>query len=319
MSRKPLADPLVEEAIQWMVRLQSGETTEQERRALEHWLSTSPRHEAAFQKISQGLSPLRESPWRSRSGDQLLSAMRAPSGRRQFLRASLALAGLALAAGAILRVERAGLALPGDLYTGTGERRSWNLEDGSRIDLNARSVVATCFEEHQRGVRLRQGELLLRVAPDRRGAFRLATGNGQVLVHRGSLMLRKEAQGTRLVTLDTPAQLTLGNAGTHDLQAHRSVLFNENGLLANDAMQPSESAWVDGWLAAHDRPLAWVVEAIKPYRRGIVSLDAAIADLRVSGLYPLDNSDLTLEMLERSLPVRVVRRSEYWVRIEARG
>lgn len=95
MSRKPLADPLVEEAIQWMVRLQSGETTEQERRALEHWLSTSPRHEAAFQKISQGLSPLRESPWRSRSGDQLLSAMRAPSGRRQFLRASLALAGLA--------------------------------------------------------------------------------------------------------------------------------------------------------------------------------------------------------------------------------
>ena len=142
MSRKPLADPLVEEAIQWMVRLQSGETTEQERRALEHWLSTSPRHEAAFQKISQGLSPLRESPWRSRSGDQLLSAMRAPSGRRQFLRASLALAGLALAAGAILRVERAGLALPGDLYTGTGERRSWNLEDGSRIDLNARSVVA---------------------------------------------------------------------------------------------------------------------------------------------------------------------------------
>ncbi|HID9974405.1 TPA: iron dicitrate transport regulator FecR, partial [Pseudomonas aeruginosa] len=86
-----------------------------------------------------------------------------------------------------------------------------------------------------------------------------------------------------------------------------------------DAMQPSESAWVDGWLAAHDRPLAWVVEAIKPYRRGIVSLDAAIAGVRVSGLYPLDNSDLTLEMLERSLPVRVVRRSEYWVRIEARG
>lgn len=319
MSRKAIADPLVEEAIQWMVRLQSGEISQEERQALEHWRSASSQHEAVFLKLSQGLSPLRDSPWRSQSGDQLLRAIQAPSGRRQFLRVSLALGGLALAAGTLLRLEQAGLALPGDLYTGTAERRFWILEDGSRLDLNARSVVATGFDTHRRGLRMRQGELLLQIAADRRGPFLLETDAGQVSASQGRLLLREETQGMRLVTLDTPAQLTLPNARTHALDVRRSVLFNEHGLLADEAMQPSESAWVDGWLAAHDRSLAWVIEAIRPYRRGILRLDAAISGLRVSGLYPLDNSDLTLEMLERSLPIRVVRRSDYWVSVEAQG
>ncbi|HBN8289753.1 FecR family protein [Pseudomonas aeruginosa] len=319
MSRKAIADPLVEEGIQWMVRLQSGEISHEELQALEHWRGASPQHEAVFLKLSQRLSPLRDSPWRSHSGDQLLRAMQAPSGRRQFLRVSLALGGLALVAGTFLRLERAGLALPGDLYTGTAERRFWILEDGSRLDLNARSVVATRFDAQQRALRMRQGELLLRIEADRRGPFELETDIGQVRARQGRLLLREEAQGMRVVTLDTPAQLTLRSAGTHEIDVRRSVLFDEHGLLANEAMQPSESAWVDGWLAAHDRSLAWVVEAIRPYRRGVLRLDTAVSGLRVSGLYPLDNSDLTLEMLERSLPIRVVRRSDYWVSVEAQG
>lgn len=55
MSRKAIADPLVEEAIQWMVRLQSGEISQEERQALEHWRSASSQHEAVFLKLSQGL------------------------------------------------------------------------------------------------------------------------------------------------------------------------------------------------------------------------------------------------------------------------
>ncbi|MDV7888915.1 hypothetical protein [Pseudomonas aeruginosa] len=98
MSRKAITDPLVEEGIQWR--------------------ETSPQHEAVFLKLSQRLSP-----WRSHSGNQLLRAIQAPSGRCQFLRVSLALGGLALAAGTFLRLERAGLALPCDLYTCTAERR----------------------------------------------------------------------------------------------------------------------------------------------------------------------------------------------------
>jgi len=48
--------------------------------------------------------------------------------------------------------------------------------------------------------------------------------------------------------LDTPApaQLTLPNARTHAFDVRRSVLFNEHGLLADEVMQPSESAWMDG-------------------------------------------------------------------------
>jgi transmembrane sensor len=43
-----------------------------------------------------------------------------------------------------------------------------------------------------------------------------------------------------------------------------------------------------------------------------------VADLRLSGLYPLDDSDRTLQLLERSLPIRVTWHNPYWVSIGAR-
>ena len=54
------------------------------------------------------------------------------------------------------------------------------------------------------------------------------------------------------------------------------------------------------------------------YRRGQLNCDPTVAELLISGTYPVNDSERILNMLEVSLPVRVKRFTRYWVTVEAR-
>ncbi|MGC3506809.1 iron dicitrate transport regulator FecR, partial [Pseudomonas aeruginosa] len=61
-----------------------------------------------------------------------------------------------------------------------------------------------------------------------------------------------------------------------------------------------------------------VLEALRALRRGIVSVADDAAGLRVSGIYPLDDSGVGLALLEQSLPFRIDYLGPYWVSIASR-
>ncbi|HEJ2361753.1 iron dicitrate transport regulator FecR, partial [Pseudomonas aeruginosa] len=211
------------------------------------------------------------------------------------------------------RWVQAGMGLPGELATGTGERRDWLLADGSRLRLNARSKARPLLDGAQRRLELRRGAMRLEVKEDPRGAFALDCAAGRVDCASGSLLLAEERGAIRLVTLRGSARLTTGEGRQLVVAARRSLLFDAGGLLEQGPMQAGEDAWASGWLEVHDRSLAWVAEAFRPYLPGILQLDAEIAGNRVSGLFPLDDMHTSLDMLGRSLPVRVLRYSDYWI------
>ncbi|MNP59868.1 fec operon regulator FecR [compost metagenome] len=76
--------------------------------------------------------------------------------------------------------------------------------------------------------------------------------------------------------------------------------------------------WSRGVLVAEDMPLGQVIDTLRDYRYGHLSMDPALGSLRAVGTYPLLDTDRALAMLERALPVRVVRTLPWWVSIEAR-
>lgn len=311
-----LEDSVAEEAILWMVRLQSGEVDAGERRAFEAWLALNPEHAAAMRRIHNGLGSTQVSLWRGRSSTPILKAINAPSGRRAFLRNSLMLGGLALSIGLVGRNEGFAWLSGADLVTGTAERRNWQLDDGSHLQLNARSKVSATFANHQRRLQLHEGELLLDVARQGTAPLTLRTAQGVIESHGGRLMVRQADDSTRLTTLDGALSLTPQRGVTVRVEARRSIVFDEHLIVEQHPMMKSETAWLDGWLEARNQPLFEVVETIRTYRRGIVRLDSNLTQLPVSGLFPLDNSDQTLEMLEQLLPIRVRRFSPYWISIE---
>ena len=344
MSEKPERQRIVEEAIEWMVRLQSGDFSAAEGDALERWKALSSEHAEVFRQLLGSLAPLQDSPWRGQPSATVLRALEQPSSRRRFVGGALGL--FVLLAGGVacemldaarLRdlepVLRPGLAgalkVPGDgiLYAPNAAR--WLLEragprlrrlhaevsevDGSRLRLNARSKARLLLDGAQRRLELRRGAMRLEVKEDPRGAFALDCAAGRVDCASGSLLLAEERGAIRLVTLRGSARLTTGEGRQLAVAARRSLLFDAGGLLEQGPMQAGEDAWASGWLEVHDRSLAWVAEAFRPYLPGILQLDAEIAGNRVSGLFPLDDMHTSLDMLGRSLPIRVLRYSDYWI------
>ena len=59
--------------------------------------------------------------------------------------------------------------------------------------------------------------------------------------------------------------------------------------------------------------LADFVQELSRYRPGWLRCDPAVADLRVSGVFQIDDTDRALAAVAHALPVRVERRTRYWV------
>mgnify|MGYP006168194483 CR=1 FL=1 len=53
------------------------------------------------------------------------------------------------------------------------------------------------------------------------------------------------------------------------------------------------------------------------YRRGVVQCDPQIAGLKISGAFPIDDTDLALSALESGFSLQVRHFSRYWVNVSA--
>jgi len=204
------------------------------------------------------------------------------------------------------------------LSTGTGERRAFTLEDGSALTLNARSRVVPRFNNLERLLDLRSGELLIDVAKNLGRPFVVETEHGRMRALGTKFLVQRGEDSTRLVMLHSQVEVVTASGARQVVEAGESLLFNGQEILALEHSKGQESAWVQGRLEVHDRPLSEVIDSLRSYRRGILHLSPEVAGLRLSGLYPLDDSDRTLQLLERSLPIRVTWHNPYWVSIEAR-
>ena len=64
--------------------------------------------------------------------------------------------------------------------------------------------------------------------------------------------------------------------------------------------------------------LADLLAALRVYRPGLLLWDDAIAGLRVSGVFPLDDTDRVLQALAQALPIQIRYVTRYGVWIGAR-
>ena len=67
-------------------------------------------------------------------------------------------------------------------------------------------------------------------------------------------------------------------------------------------------------LLADGMPLGVLAAELARYRKGVLRCDPAVANLRVSGTFPLADTDRSLAMLAATYPVVVASRlGGYWV------
>jgi transmembrane sensor len=303
-------DPL-EQAAGWLALISSGEATTQQHQDYERWCRQYPREAAAISRLSGQLRGLQDQGLGGLSSRQLVGVVNTPTTRRKVLRATgggLGLGLLAMLAGpGALRALQ-----PGERWsTDTGERRQLMLSDGSELTLDACSAVRAL---QVRCLALEQGQISLRIVQG--PAFRIDTAHGSLLSPQARLVLRREAHTSRVTVLEGSAWL-LSEGREHRLDAGQRASFDASGLIAIEHGGSADDAWTRGLLRVENQSLSQVIRALQDYRHGVIQLDERVAHRRVSGVYPLDDSDRSLALLSDSLGLRLRFFSRYWVSISA--
>ena len=309
-------DDVIDNATRWIVLLRSGHASEADWQAYRQWPAQDPRHEQLCAQLETRLGVFKVPIAQGVSGKVLQQALNTPgTSRRKLLQGALACTGVALGASLLVSQRTALGELTADVSTGTAERRTVSLPDGSELFLNAKSAVDLDFSGPHRIVRLLDGELRVKVAVNPATPFQLVTPQALIQVLGSDLTVREREGLGLVVALKGALQIARQGLETLQLQTGHEVSYDRYGFSPVRAMSLGAAAWVDGLLEVRDVPLAQIIEALRPYRGGVLRLDPAVAELRVSGMFRLDKTEQVLDTLARTLPIQVLRRSDYWVTV----
>lgn len=321
MSKQRL-DPVSEQTIDWMVQLRAGTPDAMLQERFNAWLAKDPAHVQAWDKLQQRLSgsfsPLRSLDNRlpGQAGEARQLLLQPHATRRDTLRA---IAGLGLLGGGLWLGARSpmGNSLLADLSTGRGQRQDFNLADGSRLRLNANSAVDLRFDDRQRLLILRHGELVIEVAADAGRPFCVRTAEGEIRASASRFLVAQEPAASRVVVLQHSVQAQLFNGMSLNLDEGQSALLYARQIVPVEGDQRRRADWLNGKLNVLDDPLEQVVAALRPYTRGLVRVAPQVRGLRVQGVYPLNDPDRVFTALAETLPIRVDRYSPWLTLIGA--
>ncbi|TDF86582.1 DUF4880 domain-containing protein [Pseudomonas sp. H9] len=308
-AQQTFSPQVAEQAVHWLIELQGGALDPRQQQALQQWLQAHEEHRRAWEHIQRVNQRLR-----GLSSPLAHAALQAPqsASRRRALKALLIL-GVGGSVGLTLHQHNPLPTLLADYRSPVGERRRQPLDDGSLLHLNTRSAADVQFDAQLRLVRLLEGEIQLTVADDTR-PLHLLTDFGLLQLESGRYNLRQYPHYSQLSVHQGSASL----AG-QPLAAGRQARFNGPQWQATQLIDSNAGAWVDGMLVAAHMRLGDFLDELGRYRRGQLNCAPEVADLLISGSYPLADSERILDLLEVALPVRVRRFTRYWVTVEARA
>lgn len=320
VSRAAISEAVEEQAAEWLTLLMSDEAGEQERAAWQRWRALDPEHERAWQHIeavTQRLHGLHRG-----AAAQALSTADQPANRkrRQLLLWLGVVGGTGLLA-AQTDVWQGARSLRADYRTATGEQREVALHDGSVVTLNTGSAMNIRFDGQRRLIELLAGEILVVSGHGAGSAAPLvvSTREGRVRALGTRFSVRQDAGKSTVDVFESAVEVRPHDSAGAPLQlaAGRSVSFSRLHADAPHALDAYADAWSRGQMIVDDVTLGEFIAELSRYRPGILHCAPEVAQLRLSGVFPLADTQRILNMLPNSLPVQVRSRTRYWVTLEA--
>ncbi|MDL5599962.1 DUF4880 domain-containing protein [Bacillus subtilis] len=298
---------VAEQAVHWLLEMQQGPLNPHQQQAWQQWIDAHSEHRRAWEHMQRVNSRLR-----GLSSPLAHAALNAPKSgsRRQALKLLLILgAGSAVTWG--MREHNPLPSLLADYRSQVGQRRKISLGAGGQLQLNTASAADV------RGdglIRLLEGEMLLTATQP----FEVQTAQGLLKTQGARINVRQFADRTQIALFEGRVELSTQGRAPMLLPVARQLSFSATSVGEAKPLDANSGAWADGMLVAAHMRLGDFLDELGRYRRGQLHCDAKVADLMISGTYPLDDSERILDLLEISLPVKVKRFTRYWVTVEAK-
>ncbi|WP_052063940.1 FecR domain-containing protein [Nitrincola sp. A-D6] len=203
--------------------------------------------------------------------------------------------------------------------TGIGEQQSLLLPDGGSLVLNTATSVDVHFSDTLRLLKLYSGELLVQTAPDNHvpaRPFVVETPQGQVQALGTRFIVRINNEHSDISVLDKSVRITPSqNTQQIDVETGQQISFTTTELGLTLPVAPHAGSWLNGSLVVVDMPLDALLAELSRYRKGLLSCSDDIAHLKISGAFPLNDTDRALTAITHTFPVRERRMTGYWVRL----
>ena len=324
--RTSVNEQIQDEATEWFIRFCEDEVDGSACAEFDAWLRLSPQHVRAYLDISAfwvAAGSVTRTPKvdvdllveRARAAGNVVvleqTKAQAPvKGERSMHRFGLAVAAsvllTCLALGAWWQVKR----YP-TYATQFGEQRTVTLEDGSVIELNARTRIKVRFTDAGRDIDLIEGQALFRVArnPDR--PFIVAIGNTRVRAVGTEFDVYQKTRGTVVTVVEGRVSVSApperppmatddsAQAGPVMLSAGEQVTVTSHRVAAPSHANVAQAmAWTEGKLVFDSTPLSEVLQEFNRYNARPLSIDdPQVLALHMSGAFRTTDSAQLIRLL----------------------
>jgi transmembrane sensor len=308
------ADPL-QEAIQAWTRRQSGTWSAAQEKKLQTWLAATAEHREAYEKVARAWGKagdlkhsLPDEMQREYEHARQRSVARARFGSVGTFAVAAGLALLALGVGFRLwpTATRWWSGPEISLVSAKGQTKSFTLEDGTQVLLDADSQLIVHIGHYSRKAVLVRGEALINVAHDRKRPLEVTLGIGRIQDLGTRFDIEALPDSSRIEVLEGRVGV-LTPRGRALLVAGQSSGYDRSGnLQAVRSLNATTAQWSQGQRHFDREPLGDVLERLTRYHAmTFVYTDPGLRNLRVSGTFRTSDQELFLRTLAGALPIEV--------------
>lgn len=203
-----------------------------------------------------------------------------------------------------------------DLHTMIGQQASFDLKDGSHVDLNTNSVLVVEQHLFSRQLRLKQGEALFTAQHGWR-PFTVFANQTQIRDIGTIFNVRNTESGAVVTVVEGSVEVSTAQAQrilTKDIS-----VTTQGGVISESRCTSANIAWQQGRLMFDGTPLSEVVSELQRYHRAPIKIaDASVARYRLSGEYDINGINTLLETLPEIMPVQIDRQADASIVIRQR-
>ncbi|MDH3352621.1 MAG: FecR domain-containing protein [Gammaproteobacteria bacterium] len=338
---------VLEDAATWMAMLDSDSCNAADQLAFARWLDEDLRHRLAFEELSEVWARLKTladvEPLMERGNIVRLQSAASPGAESN---AAAAVSGgsgwSAIAATVIIALGVAMhlvFSVAGEeLATEVGESRHIVLNDGSMLEMNARTTMQVVIDDSRREVQMSRGEAVFHVASDSRPfVVRTAMGTIAALGTTFNVEVDNELLEVSVIegqvsvmSNESPLPLTEYD-GDVDIRLARSVAhlgagewLEVSGSTQRQRVLGTEEfrkrlSWRSGVVSFEEQPLQAVVEEMRRYNHVSIHVaDSALSGLKISGEFKTGDTRDFLDRLRDEYGIVVDDRHVDWIVLRSR-
>jgi transmembrane sensor len=310
----------MQEAAGWLVKQQEKPLTATEQKQLEQWQQSNKDNQFAWQRAQHFINQVDTLP-----KDIAYAVLNRPDDeKRRFNIGKLA---LLLASGPLIWGTYKTVDIQqwsADYRTAKGQQKQVTLPDGTQVKLNTATAFDISFDDKTRLLSLREGEIQVHTTmtgSQELKPFIVKTQDAILSPFDANFTVRQYSELTRVGVIEGRVKVVpklANDAEGNVFKTGHQVELSSHAFLSHKPLATDTISWLDNMLAVHNMPLNKFIQEVSRYHRGLLRVSPDIANIDVSGAFPVQDINIIFNMLSHTYPINIKSHlSNYWVTLEA--